>query len=661
MQIESIGLSSFSWTSPDSRKVEKKPTTVLYRMAIYGLLAVLIAFGFVLSWAMAKNAKEVRAAAVPSLKSEVNVLEQISQFENSLLSHQLAVNEYLTGTISRERFLGLEQLTLQEMGAHLHALEQRDGFTSDIEALDESYQNLKDLTQSLEENVSLSAGGLPDKSQVLQQLIRKGNDAGLELNRVKSDAEAMLYATDNAANTSVFRIATLLHIYNVLIVCVGLFMIYHIRARIRSEDDLAFQAAHDPLTGLAHRRSFETRLCGLTKSPHTIVLGMIDRFERIIGGVGHAGSDRIMQQIACRLQQIATRNGGEVYRLDGANFAILYTFSKNEPVLQEVLSELRSAMHRSFEFDRHEIFLSLSLGAAEYPRHGRDPKKLLRNADAALKAAHEMGGDCVVTYSDSLDTRANECLLMEAALSHAIERGELELYYQPQQHLASNALMGFEALVRWHWEGRMVSPAEFIPLAEESGLIIPIGDWILTEACRQAKLWRDQTGRDLLVAVNISPRQFRHPDFLKKVTKTLADTGVKPSNIELEITEGMVMEGAEKMINLLRELRNLGVKLAIDDFGTGYSSLSYLTRFPVNRLKIDQSFIRHLERGAGDVGVVQAAIQLGHHLGMEVISEGVETESQLECLRRLHCNEIQGYIYGRPLSVRVATEFIGQH
>jgi diguanylate cyclase (GGDEF)-like protein len=658
MQASNLGLPTLCAASNTVDRPDRKLADKLYRFVIYGLLAVLIGSGIALSWVMTRTAMNIRAAAVPQLEEKITLLENIANFESALLRHQLAMNKYFSESISRNRFLELQQTTLAEMDTHLAFVQKSLGMTEAIRNIGTAYRELNAAMPAVNDVATLSGANKAAAKVFLFDLNLKTNRIRAELDQVKIDAEARLYRSEDITSTSVYNITLLIYVFGAGTFFTGLFMIYHVWARFRSEDELAFQATHDPLTGLAHRRSFEEKLRNLPATPHTVVLGRIDRFERIVGGLGHAVGDRMMQQIAERIKQLAEQHGGQVFRLDGANIAILYKLSSSNAALHAALSEMRSAMQRPFVLDRHEIFSSLSLGTAEHPSDGADPVQLLKNADAALRAAHEAGGDRYEAYSQTLNAKANERLSLEAALSHAIERKELELHYQPQQSLRTSKLMGFEALIRWRQGDNLIPPGDFIPLAEESGLIVELGDWVFAEACRQARKWRMETQTDVIVAVNISPRQFRHPDFLRKITETLQQSQVDPANIELEITEGMVMEGTDHMIALMNKLRELGMKLAIDDFGTGYSSLSYLTRFPVNRLKIDQSFVSRLDRGSKDVSIVQAAIQLGHNLGMEVIAEGVESESQRSLLCRLSCDQIQGYYYGRPLPLAAATAFI---
>src|SRR5450830_522559 len=613
-----------------------------YRWAIYGLLVVVIAAGIALFFAMARTANDIRSSTSPLLEEKIPTLRHLSDFESALLRYQLALNKYYVASIGRDRFDHIEDEEAAQMSKLLS-----------------NYNAILAMGPALEKLMANSSATAREPARaLLADLNVKTNSVRSLLDQAKHDVERSIYQVGDMANSGVDHISWLVHVYSVGMLLVALFLMYHVWARFRSENALAFAAAHDPLTGLAHRGSFERRLKTMENEPHTVVLGMIDRFERVVGGLGHAFGDRLMQEMASRIKRAAERHGGEVFRLNGANVAILYKSKGDNLNFQEALSSLQEYMRQPFEFGQHEIFSSMSMGGAEYPRDGAEHAHLLQNADAALQAARDAGGDCFVQYSNALNTRAQERLALEAQLRHAIERNELELHFQPQQGLTDDKLVGFEALVRWRRNGELISPADFIPLAEESGLIVPIGDWVLAEACRQAKIWSLETPRKFVIAVNISPRQFHHPSFLRRVTETLSESQIDPSFIELEITEGIVMRDVERTIELLEDLRKRGLTLAIDDFGTGYSSLAYLKRFSIDKLKIDQSFIRHLRPNSEDAAIVQAVINLGHHLGLSVIAEGVETANQRELLRAWGCDEIQGYFYGRPLSADKATQFI---
>jgi diguanylate cyclase (GGDEF)-like protein len=456
-------------------------------------------------------------------------LRYLGDFESALLRHQLALNKYFADSITHERLLLLEQQTQQEMDSNFARIHTGFQPGSGMPAVEQIYQELTRLTTRFNQLMSTQPVDQRAVRDVLLNVNIQTNEIRRQLDALQAQTEQMVYQSSEITDNKVDDINRLVQIFSGIIFVIGLLMIYHVRARFRSENELAFQAEHDPLTGLAHRRSFEKRLQNLPAQPHTIVLGMIDRFERVVGSLGHASSDRMLQEIVQRIKHAAEKHGGEVYRLDGANIAILYRVALDQTAFDLALAALQVDMRQPFEVDRYEIFSSLSLGAAEYPQHGSEPAHLLKNADAALQAARAAGGDCLIAYSQTLNSRAQDRLSLESALRHAIERNEFELHYQPQQSLARDNLIGFEALIRWRHDGKLISPADFIPLAEESGMIVAIGDWVLEEACRQTRIWSMTTERKLVIAVNISPRQFRHPDFVQKLEKTLAESQVDPN------------------------------------------------------------------------------------------------------------------------------------
>jgi len=632
-----------------------------HRWAIYSLLVVVITAGVILFLALSGTIRDIRASTEPLLNEKIPTLRHLADFESALLRHQLALNRYVLATIERQHFEPLSGQAAAQMAQSFAVLGSDLPELNRMQALSGNFQAVLAMGPALENLMSRPTPNISQAGALLAELNERTNAMHDVLAVTGHNVEASLYLVSTMTNAGIDKIARLVNLYCVGMLVAGLFMLYHVWARFRSENAFAYQAAHDPLTGLAHRGSFERRLKKMADQPHIVVLGMIDRFERVIGGLGHAFGDRLMLEFAKRIKDVAALHGGEVFRLDGANVAILYKSSGDQRHFLEGLSSLQEHMRQPFEFGQHEIFSSMSMGGAEYPRDGAEPVNLLQNANAALEAARESGGDCFVAYSHALNTRAQERLALESQLRHAIERNELELHYQPQQRMADDCLVGFEALVRWRRNGALIAPADFIPLAEESGLIVPIGDWVLAEACRQAKVWSLESPRKFFIAVNISPRQFHHPSFLRRVTNTLAESMIDPSFIELEITEGIVMRDVERTIELLKDLRGRGLTLAIDDFGTGYSSLAYLKRFSIDKLKIDQSFVRHLRADSEDAAIVQAVINLGHHLGLSVIAEGVETADQRALLNSWGCDEIQGYFYGRPLPADKATQFIFDH
>lgn len=632
-----------------------------YRFSLFALLILVVLLGTGLALVIARTGQQVNAAATPLLKEKLPLLRHITRLEGGFMHYQITLNQYFAYSINRDRFYELLHQDEKEIGEHLSALQRAFGDTEAMRSFRASYENAKTLGPKLDKLINKQPVDWDEARAVLVELSIDTTEMRSKLDVMEKQTEDTVYAGGELTSKSVANITSLVYLYGVITLLTALFVAHHIRARLRSEDELAYQAVHDPLTGLPNRRSLEQALGDMAEQPHHIALLAIDRFERVIGGLGHEAADRLLAGISERINAVTREFGGTLFKLDGASFALLRPCSGERAEIQRSLSEFMHTMRHPFEINSYEVNANLSIGVARYPDDGATPTQLLQRADAALQAARLNGGDGFALYTQDLNTQGLERLELEGHLSHALERQELQLYYQPQQQLAGDRLIGFEALVRWRKGDKLVSPADFIPLAEESGLIVPIGAWILAEACRQTLQWAEQGRHELVIAVNISARQFQHPDFVQMVKDTLASTRVDPANIELEITESVIMQDAERTIAQLLELRALGLKLAIDDFGTGYSSLAYLKRFPLDKLKIDQSFIRNLQPSSGDAAIVQAVIGLGQSLGLHVIAEGVETADQREALRDWQCDEIQGYFYARPLTAEAATAFLAAH
>jgi len=421
------------------------------------------------------------------------------------------------------------------------------------------------------------------------------------------------------------------------------------------QDELARQANHDSLTGLPNRNLLWDRIdraCERTQRYGdfaAIAFLDLDNFKIVNDSLGHTIGDHLLRAVAARLEA-SLRAMDTVARLGGDEFVLVLSDQKSEELVSAELRRVVESFARPFSVDGRDVFITASVGVALYPQDAKDPETLMKSAELAMYRAKESGRNTYQLYTAEMQSRVNERLALESRLRRALEQGEFSLHYQPQVDLRSNRVFGCEALIRWSQPALgMISPAKFVPLAEETGLIVPIGEWVLRAACLQCKAWQDAGLPPVTVAVNISARQFREKDLLQTVAKILAETGLDPQLLELEVTESVIMHDAQNVIADLQAFRDMGLRLSIDDFGTGYSSLSYLKRFPVDRLKIDQSFVRDITSNADDAAIAQAVITLGHTMNLRVIAEGVETAEQLAFLRGHQCDEMQGYLFGKPM------------
>lgn len=429
----------------------------------------------------------------------------------------------------------------------------------------------------------------------------------------------------------------------------------------RKQEDLYYLAHHDPLTNLPNRLLMADRLnmaCRESMRDGKLV-GLLfvdlDRFKQINDTMGHRFGDLLLISVAKRLVD-CVRSIDTVSRLGGDEFAILLEHLTDVHDAGTLAQRIVHAMQRPFTILEHEVFVTASIGIAIYPQDDIDVENLFAMADAAMYEAKENGRNTYRRFVPGRSRISLEHLSLEADLRHALERNEFILHYQPQISVADGRVVGVEALIRWlHPTRGMVAPSVFIPIAEESGVIADIGQWVLREACRQQKAWSKTDIPLLRMAVNISAVQFRRSNFVDVARDALSETGIDPALMELELTESIAMHRASEVLHTLQELKKLGVKLAIDDFGTGFSSLSYLQRFPIDRLKIDQSFVRGIEKMPANRSIVQAIVAMAKTLALEVIAEGVETEAEFACAHACACDEVQGYFHSRPLP---AEEFL---
>jgi diguanylate cyclase (GGDEF)-like protein len=439
----------------------------------------------------------------------------------------------------------------------------------------------------------------------------------------------------------------------------AIYVIYRdISSRLRKDRELRYIAYHDTLTGLPNRKSFYSCLedllhhAGRRDSDRVWALLFLDldTFKQVNDTLGHDTGDQLLKGVAGRLKN-CLRETDHLFRLSGDEFTIILTDLKRDIDVARVAKKILEVIRRPFQFSGQEIFTSTSIGISVYPSDGWDVEGLVKNADIAMYAAKEKGGDNYRFFTEEMNRKAQHRMKLENSLRQALDRNELRLYYQPLVN-ENNGIEGMEALLRWeHPELGLILPSEFIRITEETGIIVPVGKWVMETACTQTKRWHEMGFPELFVSVNLSARQLQEPDFEETVMHIIEKTGLPPSSLKLEVTEGSMIQNPEQSISKMKFLRSKGISFSIDDFGTGYSSLSYLKRFPIDALKIDRSFIIDSMRSKGDREIIKTILSMARNLKIDTIAEGVETTEQKEFLTNYGCNTMQGFLFAQPVPV----------
>ena len=433
-----------------------------------------------------------------------------------------------------------------------------------------------------------------------------------------------------------------------------------ITERKTAEQRIHLLAYYDRVTGLPNRALFEERLQSALedarqrKGQAALLLAELDRFKIINDSLGETFGDHLLQEIAARILA-AAGEGSTVARVSGAEFAVVLPDLSSPAAAEQRARDVMRAFEKPFSLLGHSLNVSCNIGVSLYPKDGTGVDSLLKRADVAMYSAREIGSNQLCFFTEEMNLRIRQRIMLENDLRCALERKELFLVYQPQVDIRTGEIRGLEALLRWrHPQLGLIPPNDFIGLAESTGLIVPIGEWVIRNACSQARQWQEAGLAAVPVAVNVSAIQFRHQGFGESIRRILEETRLEGKYLELELTEGILLTNEDVMMAMTQELRAMGVKLTIDDFGTGYSSLGYLRQFKVNRLKIDRSFVQDVHMNADDAAITTAIIQMARALNLEVLAEGVENERQLAFLRSQHCYEIQGYYYSKPVTVEMA-------
>ena len=502
----------------------------------------------------------------------------------------------------------------------------------------------------------LSSGrqGAEFYQELWAQLLRNGFWQGEIWNRRKSGEAFPEWLTITAMQNQQGRVTHY----------VGVF--HDITELKRSEEQITYQAYHDALTDLPNRLLFNDRLTMATAQARRKNQGLsllfldLDNFKNINDSLGHAVGDLLLQSVAKRLLRWV-REEDSVARLGGDEFIILLSVDDPDYAVH-VAQRILDSLGEPFWVKGHELYISASIGITLCPQDGHDPETLVSNADLAMYQAKARGRNNYQFFTPALNAQVRHRIALEGNMRRALERDEFQVYYQPKVELETGRMVGFEALVRWERpEVGLVSPNDFIPVAEETGLIVELGKFVLEAACKQTRQWHDQGYSHLHVAVNLSPRQFQQKDLVDMVRRTLHDTGLPPQFLELEVTENVVMYSVEDAIQTLRELNELGVNLSLDDFGRGYSSLYYLKRFPIQTLKIDRSFVCDIIHNPDDAAIVNTIISMSRNLNLKVIAEGVETEQQLDFLKQHRCDQMQGFLFSRPVPAVEIDQYLNEN
>lgn len=631
-----------------------------------------VIIGFSLGFVVLAVNALIAYQAIISLREATRSVEDGLQVVELLRSVSAAVADSEAG--QRSYIISERKEYLEDSGELLRAADRRlndirpviGNDAAELEKIDLLRSSIAARTAEFEHALELLKDG--DRRAALKAISteqsRQNLDYTYELFRQfrAKQGEQFIQRTRQVQEHSRFSLATqsIATLFGLVFLGLIYYLVYReITVRRQTEEKLRVVATHDPLTALPNRTLLHERLSHVLARaqrhgrPLAVLLVDLDRFKHVNDTLGHEAGDTLLQLAARRFYN-CLRETDTMARQGGDEFVVLMDELSDRQPITRVSQRILDAMVQPFVIEGQEIHVTASIGVSVYPDDGRT---LLRNAEMALYRAKGKGGNNYQFYSAQIDSYSRERLALESGLHRALERDELRLHYQPKVALATGQICGMEALLRWqHPQMGLVAPARFIPIAEESGLIRPIGAWALKTACMQNRAWQRLGMQRFTVAVNLSPRQFSEESLLDDIKSALAESGLEASDLELEITESMVMDDSEQAVNTLRRLKDLGIRVAIDDFGTGYSSLAYLKRFPIDSVKVDRSFVEDIPQDEDSMAIAQAIIAMAHSLRLKVVAEGVESEAQVSFLRGEGCDEIQGHYFS---AARAASEIPG--
>ena len=457
-----------------------------------------------------------------------------------------------------------------------------------------------------------------------------------------------------------FELITFVHLLFLIIGVVFINFIYE--KEKKAIDELEHLANYDKLTALPNRHAYNEKVKLLMDDTTTASLHMLfmnlDNFKTINDTLGHSIGDLLLQNVAKRLKNRIT--GFEIFsRFSGNEFVFIFANASKTVIIEKIAQRIHQVFEESFMLNGYDVYTSTSIGIASYPNPARDSEALLRNADIAMYCAKKAGKSQYAFYDEQMSTKSKAELSLEGELHKALINDELFLLYQPQIDLETEKIIGVEALIRWNNpKSGLISPTVFIPIAENNGLIMPIGEWIIDQACEQLKLWKSTPMQHLSISINISAKQLLHQNLHSYIRRVITKTGIDASLLELEITESVIMENINETIEILRDLKTLGITISIDDFGTGYSSLNYLKKLPIDKLKIDREFIKDIPGDKDDIAITNAIVSLAKALGLKIVAEGPESGEHIDFLKTVKCDIAQGYYYSKPISSKGVEKFL---
>lgn len=634
----------------------------MFHRRIWWAFLLVVAVGVAVSARIVFLGDSVQAVNRMFIVEKLPLSQRIGELRGAIADGERLLYEYYSYTATRETFQTQRKLNARRLDAIVEQLERNMGSREQTTELRLRLAELNDLSNEL----SLTLGNKPvnwDLARaILAQVKPKVRQIETTLATMSSANRQAVDSLGMESQNSVSNMVGWAFGFSVLIIVVALFVAYYVVAIIRARDKLKYQAFFDPATGLPNQYRLRDELGAAFTQQRmgTVMMIVADREQEIFESLGAVETERWLVKVALRLRDGINEKEETLYRF-GGNAFVLVCWPGDLASVQRRAAQLLGTARQPLHVERRELFSTLSIGAAVMKAGtGSDAAQMaevqVQQAASACNRVRRAGGNDFAIYDAAMGLAASNTLRMITELQHAVENEELRLYYQPKVDTESGRLVGMEALVRWVHPARgMISPMEFIPVAEDTGMIVAIGRWVLREACRQNATWQQAGLRPIRVAVNLSARQFRSDNLPEEVNAALAEAGLPASSLELEITESMVMEDPERVIDLLDKIRTRGIHLSLDDFGTGHSSLAYLKRFPIDCVKIDRAFIKDMPGNTDDVAIAKTIVAMAKALDLTTVAEGVETAEQLEILKDMGCDQIQGYLFSRPLP---AEEFL---